>query len=106
MPIRFQVEFTQTAKNDLRDIWDFIQKDSPLEAKKFIAHVEQQVSHLEQFPQRCPLIPENESIGKDYRNLLFGDYRTIFQISNKTVYVLRIIHGSRLLDDSMLGLES
>ncbi len=103
MPIRYQVKITQTAERDLKDIWDYIGKDSPLEAERFISRIETQVGTLEQHPERCPSIPENEILGTGYRHILYGDYRTIFRISQRTIYILRIIHGSRLLDDSAFG---
>ena len=53
------------------------------------------------FPERCPLIPENEILGTRYRHLLYGNYRTVFRIERKTVYLIRVIHGARLLDGSM-----
>ena len=40
-------------------------------------------------------------MGTAYRHLVFGDYRTIFRVSGGTVFVLRIVHGARLLDPSM-----
>jgi len=100
MSIRYQVKITRTAEDDLKEIWDFIGKDSPQEAAKFISRIEQQITTLEQYPERCPSVPENEVLGTAYRHILYGDYRTIFRISQKTVLILRIIHGSRLLDDS------
>lgn len=103
MPIRYQVKITRTAEGDLKEIWDYIAKDSPDEAERFIARIEHQVTTLEQYPERCPSVPENEVLGTGYRHILYGDYRTIFRISEKTVYILRIIHGSRLLDDSAFG---
>jgi plasmid stabilization system protein ParE len=103
MPIRYQVKITRTAEEDLKEIWDYIAKDSPHEAERFIARIEHQVTTLEQYPERCPSVPENEVLGTGYRHILYGDYRTIFRISEKTVYILRIIHGSRLLDDSAFG---
>jgi plasmid stabilization system protein ParE len=103
MPARFQVKITRTAEGDLKEIWDYIGKDSPREAVRFITRIEQQLTTLEQYPERCPSVPENEVLGTGYRHILLGDYRTIFRISQKTVYILRIIHGSRLLDDSVFG---
>jgi toxin ParE1/3/4 len=103
VPIHFQVKITHTAEIDLKEIWDFISKDSLREAEKFVTRIENQIDTLEQYPERCPVIPENEVLGTGYRHILFGDYRTIFRISKKAVIVLRIIHGSRLLDESALG---
>jgi plasmid stabilization system protein ParE len=88
------------AEGDLRAIWDYIHKDNPREAEKFVARLEHQITTLEQHPERCPAIPENEVLGTVYRHILYGDYRTIFRLSKRSVYILRIIHGSRLLDDT------
>jgi toxin ParE1/3/4 len=83
MHVKFKVEITPAAERDVEEIW-----------------IEEQIDTLEQLPERCPLIPENEQLGTSYRHLLHGAYRTIFRINGKTVYILRIIHGTRLLDSS------
>lgn len=102
MPARFKVRIARAAEMDIQAILSFIAADSPASADRFILQMEKQLSTLEHFPQRCPLIPENERLGTHYRHLLYGDYRTLFRIAGKTVYVLRVIHGARLLDDSFL----
>jgi plasmid stabilization system protein ParE len=53
-------------------------------------------------PTRCEIIPEAEEVGIEYRHVIFGQYRTIFRIVEKSVIVLRVIHGARLLDLSAL----
>ena len=102
MPARFKARITRAAEMDIQAIWSFIAADSSANADRFILQMEKQLNTLEHFPQRCPLIPENEHLGTYYRHLLYGDYRTLFRITGKTVYVLRVIHGARLLDDSIL----
>jgi len=102
VPARYQIKITKSAEADIGEIWSFIAADSPTEAQKFVLQLEGQVSTLERFPERCPLIPENEVLGTRYRHLLLGQYRTVFRISGKMVYVLRVIHGARLLDTSTL----
>jgi len=85
------------------EIWTFIAHDSVTKANKFIHQLERQLRTLRRLPERCPLIPEDERLDKQYRHLLYGKYRSVFRISGRTVYVVRIIHGARLLDTSMLG---
>ena len=101
MPVKFRAEFTRSAEKDFEEIWTYIAADSPVAAANFVLALERQISTLEQFPERCPMIPENALLGSRYRHLVFGAYRTLFRIEGKTVYVLRVIHGARLLDSSM-----
>jgi toxin ParE1/3/4 len=102
MPTRFQVSFGRKAEQDVEEIWAFIAKDSPANATKFIRQLDKQVASLERFPERCPLISENRLMRSRYRHLIYGKYRTIFRISGKTVYVVRVINGARLLSASLL----
>lgn len=101
MPALFRVEITPTAERDVTEIWDYIAQDSPGNAESFIRHLTGQIETLETFPERCPLIAENRILGTSYRHLIYGHYRTIFRISGEMVIILRILHGSRLLDSSL-----
>ncbi len=102
MPTRFAVRFSLKAEEDLEEIWSFIAADSPDNATKFILQLEKQVESLGRFPERCPLIPENELLRGKYRHLIYGDYRTLFRVSNKTVFIVRIVSSARLLDTSTI----
>jgi len=101
MPAKFRVSITRAAESDIDQAWSFIAQDSPETADKFISRLEEQIETLEVFPNRCALIPENEILGTRYRHMFYGDYRTVFRVVKRTVYVLRVIHGARLLDASM-----
>lgn len=101
MPARFRVRITRAAERDIEETWNFIAHDSPEEADKFVRRLEEQIETLETFPEKCPLLPENEILETHYRHLLYGNYRSVFRIARKTVYVLRVIHDARLMDSSM-----
>lgn len=102
MPKRFRVRIAGAAERDVDEAWRFISQDSIKNATNFLRQLERQVSTLETFPERCPLIRENKLLGTQYRHLVFGDYRTIFRITGRVVYVLRIVHSARLLDASYI----
>jgi toxin ParE1/3/4 len=103
VPAKYRVEITRAAEADVAGIWRFIARESEAAADEFIHQLERGTSTLERFPARCPPIPENVVLGTEYRHLLVGDYRTIFRIGGRSVFVLRIVHGAKLLDDSMFG---
>jgi plasmid stabilization system protein ParE len=94
----FRVELTPLAEGDIAAIWEYIAQDSPGNAASFILALEEQIASLEQFPERCPRIPENEILGTTYRHLIYGAYRTIYRIAGDRVVILRIVHGTRLLE--------
>ncbi len=101
MPKKFHVEITPTAERDIEEIYTFIAEDNIKAAEKFVSELERQAKTLEAFPERGPVIPENELLGTRYRHLIYGNYRTLFRISGQTVYVLRVLHGARLFDLSL-----
>lgn len=103
MPVKYRVDITRTAENDVDEIWAHIAADSIENATRFVLELEEKTGTLERMPHRCPGIPENELLGTDYRHLILDDYRVIFRITASTVSVLRVVHGSRLLDSSFFG---
>jgi len=98
---KYRVEITKSAQNDLEEIWTRIAADSIKNAAKFVIQLERKAQTLEAMPERCPSIPENRLLGTEYRHLILGDYRIVFRVANRTVWILRIIHGNRLLDESL-----
>lgn len=93
----YKVFLTRHAGHDLAEIYDYIANDSPENAAAFILSIEEKVISLAIMPERAPMIPENALLGTAHRHLVHGNYRIIFRIQNASVFVLRIIHGARLL---------
>lgn len=97
----YEVRITKSAQNDIEEIWQYIALDNIKIATEFIDKIERAIFSLESFPKRNPLIPEYEILKIDYRQLVYKNYRIIYRISEKVVYVLRILHGYRLFDLAM-----
>jgi toxin ParE1/3/4 len=95
---KFQVEITATAQSDIQEIFQYIAADNQTAANNLIWEIEKQINSLEQFPLRCPVIPESFELGVEYRHIIYGHYRTIFRVESSKVIILRIIHGARLLN--------
>lgn len=87
----------------MREIWEFISQDRMKIATDFLVCLEEHITTREHFPERCPLVSENEILGTSFRHLLYGRYRTIFEMVKSRVIILRVIHASRLLDSEMFG---
>jgi plasmid stabilization system protein ParE len=96
---KYEVKITASARNDFQVLWDYIAQDSPGNAARFIDAVQEKVLSLRTFPERHPVIPESECFHVEaYRHLMYKDYRIVYRIQGTIVFVLRIFHGSKLLD--------
>jgi plasmid stabilization system protein ParE len=98
VPKKFKIYLSRNAQNDLEHIFFYIASDNINNAKKFILELEEKIYSLDTSPERCPLIPENIFFCTDYRHLIHKKYRTIYRIDNNSVYILRVVHGSKLLE--------
>ena len=98
MTKRYKVNLTQLAQKDLEQIFYYIAADSIKNARNFVLELEKKIYSLDTFPERQPFITENEFFATDYRHLIYKKYRIIYRISEKTVFILRVIHGAMLLE--------
>jgi plasmid stabilization system protein ParE len=94
----YDVYITRSAEQDILDIFHYICVDSKLRAKKFIAQIEAEIAKLKKYPKHWAVINESEYLGIKYRHLIIGNYRIIFKIDDQNVYIMRIVHSSRILN--------
>lgn len=94
---KYVVEITAAAEDDLREIHAFIARERPIAARKLIDAIELQVTKLEESPLRGVVIEEARLLGLDYRHLLHGPYRTIYRVGKGKVWILRVVHGARMI---------
>lgn len=85
------------ALDDLRQIHQFIARDSRQYAGIMIRRIRIAVSRLGNFPKRGRVVPEFPD--GPYREILVGPYRVVYRHleDRDMVLVLAVIHGSRLL---------
>jgi len=95
---KYKVNISLNAQNDLEHVFFYIAEDSINSARKFILELEEKIYSLDTFPERFALIPENLFFGTSYRHIIHKKYRVIYKIDNNSVYILRVIHGAKLLD--------
>jgi plasmid stabilization system protein ParE len=98
VPKRYKVNLTQLAQEDLEQIYFYVADDSIKNARNFVLQLEEKIYSLNSLPERNPLIAENEFFATDYRHLIHKKYRAIYRISENDIFILRIIHGAKLLE--------
>jgi len=91
------IVITESAYADLEDIESYIAQDSPAIARQFISRIFDKIDQLYLYPESGKFVPEIKD--QSVRELFINKYRIVYQLTGKsTVNVLRIVHGSRLLD--------
>ena len=99
-----QVIISKYAKDDLREIISYFQSLSPAYVEKTISEFEKNVLSLKDFPKSGRIVPELAKQGiENFRELIQGYYRIIYEISNDTVNVHAIIDGRRDFEDIIIS---
>jgi len=77
------------------EIAEYIARDKPSAADKWINTVFSKVGQLKSSPDIGRVVPE---IGnKQFRELIYGNYRIIYRVEKKQVSILTIRHGKQIL---------
>lgn len=94
-----KIEWTTRARKDLRDIYEFVARDSSRYAQIQIENIQNAVSNLANFPLIGHIVPEFPHL--TYREILVGNYRVLyrFEEAQGRVIVMSIVHGRRLLKE-------
>ena len=95
MTDEFKIEYLLIAQNDIEEIFDYILKDNPSVAEKFVDKIDQAVSNLKFFPEVGSIPKELRLQRLGYRTLVVGNYLIFYVVKEKVVEIRRIIHGSR-----------
>lgn len=91
-----QINWTFQAKNDLKDIAEYISKDSKIYAKRQVSKIKKRTVILKSQAYSGREVPEvqNDTI----RELIEGNYRIIYKIINDNqIDILTIHHSARNL---------
>ena len=77
------------------EIADYIAQDKPSAAEKWINTVFLKVEQLKSSPEIGRIVSEIRS--KQFRELIYGNYRIIYRMEKKKISILTIRHGKQIL---------
>jgi toxin ParE1/3/4 len=87
-----KLRFTRRAREDLLDIWLYIEPRSPLIADQVYDRIERNCQHLRDHPQLGPARPE---IGDGARALIIERWIALYRLMEDGVQIVRIVDGAR-----------
>ena len=101
--MRFAVEFTTGARQDLLKIYRFIKTAGrPEPARRSYKNISDACASLSQNPERGHVPSELEGLANlSCRQIVIKNYRIIYQIFGKTVIIHGIIDGRRDIRETM-----
>ena len=99
----YQVFWTQTARQDLQKIIEYIGADSKIHARKVYLNIKQKAANLQKMPLQGRIVPELRYYSVlTYRELISQPWRIIYKIEKGTVWVLAVIDSRRNVEDILL----
>lgn len=100
-----KIRWSPLAVERASEIVDYISEDSPVAADKWIHTVFSKVEQLQSHPELGRIVPEiNEH---QFRELIYGKYRIVYQIETNQISILTIRHGKQMFPlDEITGYQS
>jgi addiction module RelE/StbE family toxin len=98
-----RLRWTRRSIQDLQEIGEFIAKDNPAAARRWVARLQERARKAAPFPQAGRRVPETGR--EDIREVFLGNYRIIYQVFPKHLEILTIFEGHRLFPAEVLPPE-
>ena len=99
-----EVVVSQFAEDDLNEIVEYYFSLSEGYVDKVISEFEKNIMSLQKMPKMGRIVPELEKQGiLQYRELIQGYYRIIYEISEDVVIIHSIIDGRRYFEDVIIS---
>ncbi|MBU2591412.1 MAG: type II toxin-antitoxin system RelE/ParE family toxin [Nitrospinota bacterium] len=90
-----RVIWSPLAVDRASEIADYIARDKPSAAEKWIDTIFSKVEQLESSPEIGRILPEIDN--SQFRELIYGNYRIIYRIETKQISILTIRHCKQIL---------
>jgi toxin ParE1/3/4 len=99
----FVVNWTSTAKNDLKRNIRYIALDSIELSLKILKQIESKAATLNSFPERGRIVPELKVNNvESYHEIIVNPWRIMYKIEKSNVYLVSVIDGRRNSEDILL----
>ncbi|MBI9104457.1 MAG: type II toxin-antitoxin system RelE/ParE family toxin [Spirochaetales bacterium] len=91
-----KIVWSEEAIKDIEEIISYISKDSELYAVNFASKIIGSVDSLRVYPEIGRIVPEFNN--SEIREIIYRNYRIVYRISGKTIEIVTIFHGSKLIN--------
>ena len=88
-----KVLFSEEARSDLLRIGNYIAKDNPVRALRFVRELRSQAFKLKLMPRAFPVLARYQSSG--LRRRVFRNYLIFYKIEPEQIVIVSILHGAQ-----------
>ena len=100
----YHILWTDAARQDLREIIDYIAHDSLDNALNILDRLEEQAETLTTFPDRGRVVAELADSGiSQYREIISSPWRIIYRIESNQVFIMAVLDSRRNLQLLLLN---
>lgn len=92
-----EIIWSPRAAGNLEDICGYIAKNSEYYASMVAKRILQIIETIPEFPYMGRVVPEYKD--DSLREQFYKHYRIVYRIREKTIEIVAIVHGARLLKD-------
>ena|SRR3990170_418540 len=87
-----KIVWARQASSDLDEIHDYIARDAPQRATRFLDRLVEATEPLADFPRLGRLVPESDG---RLRELQFPPYRILYRVDADQISIVAVVHGKR-----------
>lgn len=88
-----KIVWAPLALERVTEIADYIARENPAAARRWVIQAFKKVEPLGRFPERGRQVPETHR--KDIREILFPPYRIIYRLRARQIAILTVRHGKQ-----------
>ena len=92
-----RVRWSARAESDLYWIGDYIGRDDPNVAERWVEGIRERAHRAGTFPRSGRVVPEFEH--QSIREVFVGNYRIVYLVETRGLLVLAVREGHEVLDD-------
>jgi len=92
-----KIIWTDDGVKSFENIIQYIANDSTYYASEFAKRILSTIENLPEFPYMGRVVPEYKN--PDLREIIYQNYRIVYKISGNAIYLVLVIHGSRILSE-------
>ena len=92
---KYNVEILPIAREDIAKVYHYIALDNQNAAARTTDEILDKIDTLDEFPERCPPVPDNALARQGSRMLIIKNHIAFFKVFKSDVLIYRVLHGKR-----------